>query len=77
MQLFLGVMTKDTRVQSTNHPTSKLLERVVLILMEMVKERIVETTYHTKILRMLRQDSSTNLTTQRRLKTHGGRIGQV
>ena len=27
MQLFLGVMTKDTRVQSTNHPTSKLLER--------------------------------------------------
>jgi len=57
MQLFLGVMTKDTRVRSTNHPTSKLLERVVEILMEMVKERIVETTYHTKILGMLRQDS--------------------
>ena len=30
MQLFLGVMTKDTRVRSTNHPTSKLLERVVV-----------------------------------------------
>ena len=32
-------MTKDTRVQSTNHPTSKLLERVVGILMEMVKDK--------------------------------------
>ena len=48
MQLFLGVMPKDTRVQSTNHPTSKILERVVVILMGMVKERIVETTYHKK-----------------------------
>ena len=58
--VLLGVMTKDTRVQSTNHPTSKLLERVVVTLMGVVKEKIVETTYHTKILRMLRQDSSTN-----------------
>ena len=64
MQLFLGVMTKDTRVRSTNHPTSKLLERVVVTLMGMVKEKIVETTYHTKILRMLRQDSSTNFLIQ-------------
>ena len=64
MQLFLGVMTKDTRVRSTNHPTSKLLERVVEILMEMVKERIVETTYHTKILGMLRQDFSTAYNTK-------------
>ena len=32
--------------------------------MGMVKERIVETTYHTKILRMLRQDFSTNSTAQ-------------
>ena len=30
MQLFHGVMTKDTRVRSTNHPTSKFLERVVV-----------------------------------------------
>ena len=60
MQLFLGVMTKDTRVQSTNHPTSKLLEKVVVTLMGMVKERLVKTTYHTKILRLLRQDSYTN-----------------
>jgi len=64
MQLFLGVMTKDTRVQSTNHPTLKLLERVGEILMEMVKERIVGITYHIKILRMLRQDSSTNFLIQ-------------
>ena len=77
MQLFLGVMTKDTRVQFPNNPTSKLLERLVVTIVGMVKERIVETTYHTKILRMLRQDSSTNLTAQRRLKTHGGRIGLV
>jgi len=60
MQLFLGVMTKDTRVQSTNHPTLKLLVRVVVILMEMVKGRIVETTFHTKILETLKQDFSTN-----------------
>ncbi len=60
MQLFLGVLTQDTRVQSTNHPTSKLLERAVLTLMGMVKERIVETGYHKKILRILRQDSYTN-----------------
>ena len=33
MQLFLGVMTKDTRIQSTNHPTSKIVERVLVILM--------------------------------------------
>ena len=45
--------------------------------MGMVKEKIVETTYHTKILRMLRQDSCINLTAQRRLKTHSGRIGLV
>ena len=62
MQLFLEVMTKDTRVQSTNHPTSKLLERVVVTLMGMVKGRIVETTFHTKILDTLKQDSSTNST---------------
>ncbi len=52
MQLFLGVMTKDTRVRSTNHPTSKFLERVVVTHIGMVKEKILETTYHTKILRM-------------------------
>ena len=68
-------MTKDTRVRSTNHPTSKLLERVGGILMGMVKERIVGITYHTKILRMLRQDSFIDLTAQRRLKTNGGKIG--
>ena len=77
MPLFLGVMTKDTREQFTNHPTSKLLERVVETLMGMVKEKIVETTFHTKILRMLRQDSFIDLTTQRRLKTNGGKIGLV
>ena len=44
--------------------TSKRQERVVEILMGMVKEKIVETTYHTKILRMLRQDSSTNFLIQ-------------
>ena len=77
MQLFLGVMTKDTRVRSTNHPTLKLLERVVVTLMEMVKEKIVETTFPTKILRMLRQDSFIDLTAQRRLKTNGGKIGLV
>ena len=75
MQLFLGVMTKDTRVRSTNHPTLKLLERVGEILMGMVKEKIVETTFPTKILRMLRQDSFIDLTAQRRLKTNGGKIG--
>ena len=77
MQLFHGVMTKDTRVQSTNHPTSKRQERVVVTLMGMVKEKIVETIFPTKILGILRQDSFIDLTTQRRLKTHGGRIGLV
>ena len=60
MQSFLGVMTKDTSEQFTNHLTSKLLERVVETLMEMVKGRIVETTSLTKILNTLKQDSSTN-----------------
>jgi len=46
--------------QSTNHPTSKFLVRVVGTLMEMVKGRIVETTFHTKILETLKQDFSTN-----------------
>ena len=62
MPLFLGVMTNFIREQFTNHPTSKLLERVVETLMGMVKEKIVETTFHTKILEMLRQDSCINLT---------------
>ena len=61
MQLFLSVMTKDTRVQSTNHPILKLLERVVGIFTELEqKGRVVETTFHTKILDTLKQDSSTN-----------------
>ena len=44
-----------------------------------IKSRSIRTctTYHTKILRMLRQDSCINLTTQRILKTHSGRIGLV
>ena len=45
--------------------------------MELVKERIVETTYHTNILGMLRQDPFIDLTAQRKLKAHGGRIGLV
>ena len=62
MPLFLGVMTKDTKGQSTNHPISKFLVRVVGTLMVMVVGREVETTFHTKILDTLKQDSSTNST---------------
>ena len=65
----------DTREQFTDLQTSKRHEKVVLTLMGMVKERIVGITYHTKILRMLRQDSFIDLTAQRRLKTNGGKIG--
>lgn len=36
--------------------------KVVVILMVLVKEKIVESTYHTKILGMLRQDFYTNST---------------
>jgi len=39
--------------------------------MGMVKEKIVETTFHTKILRMLRQDFSTN--TDGRKKSFGNK----
>ena len=59
MRSFLGVMTKDIREQSINHPTSKLQERVVVTLMEMGEGRVVEDTSLTKILEMLRQDFST------------------
>ena len=75
MPLFLGVMTKDIKEPFTDRQTSKRQERVVEILMGMVKEKIVETTFPTKILRMLRQDSFIDLTAQRRLKTNGGKIG--
>ena len=77
MPLFLGVIIQDMREQSTNHLTSKLLVKVVGILMVLVKEKIVETIFPTKILGILRQDSFIDLTAQRRLKTHGGRIGLV
>lgn len=74
MPLFLGVMIQDMREQSTNHPTSKLLERVEVILMVLGKEKLVETTFHEKILRMLKQDFCIDLTASKRLKKLGGRI---
>ena len=72
MPLFLSVMIQDIREQSTNHPTSKLLERVEVILMVLGKEKLVETTFHEKILRMLKQDFCIDL--RQLLKTHGGKI---
>jgi len=53
MQLFLGVMTKDTRVQSTNHPTSKLLERVVVTLMGNDSKEVNSTAQMDKKVRII------------------------
>jgi len=41
--------------------------------MKIEKGRIVETTFHEKILRILKQYFYLNLTTSKRLEIHGGR----
>ena len=41
--------------------------------MKMEKGRIVETTFHEKILRILKQYFYLNLTASKRLEIHGGR----
>ena len=58
MPLFLGVMIQDMREQSTNLPISKLLVRVVVIVMVVVKEKLVGNTTLVKILGISKQDFS-------------------
>ena len=51
-------MIQDMREQSTNHLTSKLLVRVVVIVMVVVKEKLVGNTTLVKILGISKQDFS-------------------
>ena len=67
-------MIKDTRIQSTNRLTSKLLVKVALFHIVLVKEKIVAIRFITKIIGILRQDFCIDLTTPVRMKILGGRI---
>ena len=57
--------TLDTRVQSTNHPTSQRQERVVGTLMEVGNGEIVETIFLTRTFGMWRQGFFIDLTTDK------------